>query len=75
MENYTSKYYLSGYLYNHQILKLGWGNNNYQLPRIKVDRNKTPGRLIEIAEISSPVKKEERRFSGWRHFNIFLNYL
>ncbi|NEQ41484.1 MAG: polysaccharide deacetylase family protein, partial [Okeania sp. SIO3I5] len=39
VENYTSKYYLSGYLYNHQILKLGWGNNNYQLPRIKVDRN------------------------------------
>ena len=56
---YVSKYYLSGYLYNSEIMKLGWVRNNYRIPRLSVNWKKSPARLIKMAERSSKLTKKE----------------
>lgn len=61
VEEYALKYYLSGYLYNSRIMKLGWVRNNYQIPRLSVNWKKSPSRLIQMAESSSKLTKTERR--------------
>ncbi len=53
VEEYVSKYYLSGYLYNSRIMKLGWLSSNYKIPRLTVNEGKSPSRLIQMAEMSS----------------------
>jgi poly-beta-1,6-N-acetyl-D-glucosamine N-deacetylase len=50
VETAAAKYYLSGYLYNSRIFKLGWLRSPYQIPRLSVNREKTPERLIKMAE-------------------------
>jgi poly-beta-1,6-N-acetyl-D-glucosamine N-deacetylase len=50
VEAYVSKYYLSGYLYNTRMFKLGWLRSAYQIPRLSVNREKPPSQLIEMAE-------------------------
>lgn len=57
VEEYASKYYLSGYLYNSRIMKLGWVRNNYQIPRLSVNWKKSPSRLIQLAQRSSKLTK------------------
>jgi len=56
VEEYVSKYYLSGYLYNSRIFKLGWLRSNYQIPRLTVNHAKTPKRLIQMAERAMMIK-------------------
>jgi len=60
VEKYTSKYYLSGYLYNSQIMKMGWLGSNYQIPRLTINRKHSPNRLIEAAERSYKLVKKEK---------------
>jgi len=61
VEEYASKYYLSGYLYNSKIMKLGWVRNNYQIPRLSINWSKAPSRLIEMAQRSTQLTKTEKR--------------
>ncbi|MFB2974019.1 polysaccharide deacetylase family protein [Aerosakkonema sp. BLCC-F183] len=56
VEEYVSKYYLSGYLYNSRMLKLGWLRSNYQIPRMSVNHEKSPQRLIQMAERALTIK-------------------
>ena len=60
VETYASKYYLSSYLYNTRILKYCWLKNYYEIPRITVNRGKSPNQLIKIAEKSHQIKKKEK---------------
>lgn len=53
---YTSKYYLSGYLYNDRIHKIGWWKNNYKISRVEVLREDSPEKLISIAQKASTIK-------------------
>lgn len=59
VQKYVSKYYLSGYLYDSQVLKIGWLRNQYQIPRLTVNWQKTPQQLIQMVERSSKLKKTE----------------
>lgn len=57
VEKSVSKYYLSGFLYNSRLLKLGWWlRSNYQIPRLTVNRERTPEGLIQIAERAVTIK-------------------
>ena len=57
VEEYAAKYYLSGFLYNSKILKLGWWlRSNYRIPRLSVNHQKTPERLIQMAERALIIK-------------------
>lgn len=75
VEKFTSQYYLSGYLYNDQILKLGWIENNYQVPRVAVYRNRKPDEMIQFAEMAAILAAEERRFPGSKTFHLLLEFL
>jgi peptidoglycan/xylan/chitin deacetylase (PgdA/CDA1 family) len=75
VENFTSQYYLSGYLYNDQILKLGWIENNYQVPRVAVYRNRKPDEMIKFAEFATPIAAEKRQFLGNKNFHLLLEFL
>lgn len=50
VEAFAAKYYLSGYLYNSRMFKLGWLTSPYQVPRLSVNREKPPEKLIKMAE-------------------------
>ncbi|HAZ48230.1 MAG TPA: polysaccharide deacetylase [Cyanobacteria bacterium UBA11369] len=50
VEAAVAKYYLSGYLYNSRMFKLGWLRSQYQIPRLTVNRERTPEKLIKMAE-------------------------
>ena len=47
---YASKYYLSSYMYNNEILNYGNLSNNYEIPRLSINRQKSFQELIEIVE-------------------------
>ncbi|MCP2732532.1 polysaccharide deacetylase family protein [Limnofasciculus baicalensis] len=49
VEKYIAKYYLSGYLYNSRTLKLGWNRNEYRIPRLTVNMEKSVDSLIKLA--------------------------
>ncbi len=57
VRSYASKYYLSGYLYNSLIMKIGWLKSDYQIPRFTVNWKQDPHWLSEMAEKSSRLKK------------------
>ncbi|HEY9704808.1 MAG TPA: polysaccharide deacetylase family protein [Allocoleopsis sp.] len=56
VEKYAAKYYQSGYLYNSRMMKIGWVQD-YQIPRLTINMNKSEQKLIEIAEKSKVVKQ------------------
>lgn len=56
VRNYTAQYYLSGYLYNNEILRLGWWNDPYRVPRLSAFRSDPPEKLIKLAASSSEIK-------------------
>jgi peptidoglycan/xylan/chitin deacetylase (PgdA/CDA1 family) len=47
---YASKYYLSGYMYNNEILSYENLTDNYEIPRLRINRQTSVGELIEIVE-------------------------
>jgi len=53
VKSYVSKYYLSSYLYNDQILYCRELKNYYEIPRLIVNRQESVKRMIEIAGISN----------------------
>lgn len=58
VEEYAAKYYLSGFLYNSRTLKLGWWlRSKYRIPRLSVNYQKTPERLIKMAEKALVIKE------------------
>jgi peptidoglycan/xylan/chitin deacetylase (PgdA/CDA1 family) len=60
VKNYTSKYYLSSYLYNDEIVNYGCLKNNYEIPRLMVNRQKSTKQLIEIVEKVDWKKNKEK---------------
>lgn len=76
VEKRASQYYLSGYLYNHQMLKIGWQKDFYQIPRIRVDFNQTPEQLMQIASFASTLKSGRifHPFKSRVNANLFLNF-
>jgi peptidoglycan/xylan/chitin deacetylase (PgdA/CDA1 family) len=52
VEAYVYKYYLSGYLYNNQILNYSCLKNYYQIPRLIVNRQISTQKLIQMTEES-----------------------
>jgi peptidoglycan/xylan/chitin deacetylase (PgdA/CDA1 family) len=47
VKKYVSKYYLSGYLYNNKILNRNFLKNQYEIPRLTVNRQESVKNLIE----------------------------
>lgn len=47
VQKYVSKYYLSGYLYNNKILNRSFLKNQYEIPRLTVNRQESVQDLIE----------------------------
>lgn len=60
VESYVIKYYLSAYLYNDEILDYGCLKNHYQIPRLMVNRQKSPKQLIKLAESFQPIKNKTK---------------
>lgn len=58
--SYVSRYYLTGYLYNNEVLNHTCINNYYQIPRLMVNRQKSPQQLIQMAENQHPVTKQNQ---------------
>jgi peptidoglycan/xylan/chitin deacetylase (PgdA/CDA1 family) len=59
VEAYSSRYYLSSYLYNSRILKHCWLKNYYEIPRLTVNRRKPASLLIKMAQRSHQIKKKK----------------
>ncbi|MBE9125273.1 MULTISPECIES: polysaccharide deacetylase family protein [unclassified Coleofasciculus] len=49
VRDYTTKYYLSGYLYNNEMLRLGWWSDPYRVSRLNAFRGDSPEKLIRLA--------------------------
>lgn len=75
IQNSVDKYYQSGYLYNNQIFKLGYNQNPYTIPRVRVNQKDTPEDLIKIAEFSSKLTQNPQSYTGRMFFNLFANFL
>lgn len=60
VESYASRYYLSSYLYNSRILRSCWLRDYYQIPRLTVNRRKSPNQLIQMAERSHQLMVNEK---------------
>ncbi|HAG84979.1 MAG TPA: polysaccharide deacetylase [Cyanobacteria bacterium UBA12227] len=56
VRKYAAQYYLSGYLYNNETLRLGWWSDPYRIPRLRVYKQDRPEKLIKLAAASSPIK-------------------
>lgn len=54
---YVNKYYLSAYLYNDKLLNYSCLQDNYKIPRLMVNRQKSSQELIEAIQRFSPDKK------------------
>ncbi|WGV28627.1 polysaccharide deacetylase family protein [Halotia branconii] len=62
VESYVSKYYLSSYLYNDEIVTYTCFKNYYEIPRLMVNRQKSAKQLLEIARgIFSKQHKEKNK--------------
>ena len=59
VEAYSSRYYLSSYLYNSRVLKHCWLKNYYEIPRLTVNRRKPASLLIKMAQRSHQIKKKK----------------
>ncbi|WP_341528893.1 polysaccharide deacetylase family protein [Nostoc sp. UHCC 0302] len=60
VERYVSKYYLSSYLYNNEILNYGCLKNFYKIPRLMMNRKKTTNALIEVGKGWYPLNNNEK---------------
>ncbi|NDJ22171.1 polysaccharide deacetylase family protein [Nostoc sp. B(2019)] len=60
VKDYVSKYYLSSYLYNNQILNYGCLKNYYKIPRLMVNRQKSTTQLIEMAQGLYQIKNKNK---------------
>jgi peptidoglycan/xylan/chitin deacetylase (PgdA/CDA1 family) len=58
VQKYASKYYLSSYLYNSKIMKIGWLSDQYHIPRLTVNWQKPASKLIQMAARSSELVKK-----------------
>ncbi|MCF4966954.1 polysaccharide deacetylase family protein [Nostoc sp. CMAA1605] len=59
--SYVSRYYLTGYLYNNEILNHSCINNHYQIPRLMVNRHLSPQELIQMSKNQLPVNKQKEK--------------
>lgn len=59
VESYVSKYYLSSYLYNNEMLNYGCFKNHYEIPRLMVNRQNSSKQLIEFAEAFYPIGNQK----------------
>ena len=53
------KYYLSGFLYDNNILRINWFTNQYEISRITVNKTISTEKLIAIANKASTLKKKK----------------
>jgi peptidoglycan/xylan/chitin deacetylase (PgdA/CDA1 family) len=60
LEKYVAKYYLSGYLYNDEILNYSCMKNHYKIPRLMVNRQKTTKELIAITKTNQSINKKNK---------------
>ncbi len=60
VETYASKYYLSGYLYDSKILRFCWLKDRYAISRLTINRGKSPEQLIQMAERSHRITKNDK---------------
>lgn len=59
--SYVSRYYLTGYLYNNEILNHNCVNNYYQIPRLMVNRQISPQELIKMAKNQHPIHQNKNK--------------
>ncbi|QLE59445.1 polysaccharide deacetylase family protein [Nostoc sp. TCL26-01] len=59
VELYVSKYYLSGYLYNDEILNYTCQNNYYQISRLIVNYHKTPQQILKNTKEASLINNQQ----------------
>jgi peptidoglycan/xylan/chitin deacetylase (PgdA/CDA1 family) len=59
VEKLLPKYYLSGFLYDNNILTINWFTNQYQISRITVNKKISPKNLIAIANKASTLKRKK----------------
>lgn len=52
---YASKYYLSSYLYNNQLLNYNPFKSYYEIPRLSVNYQKSAQQLIDMAQMAERV--------------------
>jgi poly-beta-1,6-N-acetyl-D-glucosamine N-deacetylase len=50
VQSYTSKYYLSGYLYNNKSLDYSCLKNYYEIPRVPINQQVSFQQMLEVAE-------------------------
>ncbi len=67
VEEYASKYYSSGYLYNSKVMKIGWLKSNYQIPRLTINAKQSAKYLDKIADKAYKLTKN---YGNW-----MLSYL
>jgi poly-beta-1,6-N-acetyl-D-glucosamine N-deacetylase len=60
VENYVSKYYLSSYIYDDEILNYSCLKNYYQIPRLIINRRKSAKQLIAMAEKPELIKNKQK---------------
>jgi len=53
------KYYLSGFLYDDNLLRINWFTNQYQISRIAVNKTVSTKKLIAIANQASTLKRKK----------------
>ncbi len=59
VEKFLPKYYLSGFLYDNNILTINWFTNQYEISRITVNKTISTKKLIAIANRASTLKKKK----------------
>ncbi|HEY9634902.1 MAG TPA: polysaccharide deacetylase family protein [Coleofasciculaceae cyanobacterium] len=57
VKDYTSKYYLSAYLYDNQRLSHSFLKNYYEIPRLIISRKKSAQQLIEMVDRVHSMKR------------------
>ncbi|OCR02067.1 polysaccharide deacetylase [Oscillatoriales cyanobacterium USR001] len=59
VEKLLPKYYLSGFLYDNNLLRINWFTNQYQISRITVNKKVSIKKLIAIANRASTLKRKK----------------
>jgi peptidoglycan/xylan/chitin deacetylase (PgdA/CDA1 family) len=60
VQYYASKYYLSGYLYNNEVLNYGCLKNYYAISRIPINRQTLFQQTLEITEGFYQIKSQQK---------------
>lgn len=60
VEEYTSKYYLTGYSYENKVLEVENFKNKYQIPRLNIIKETSLAKMIQLAESSSRLRRTIR---------------